>query len=570
MTKLPTKFALSLVTVIVIGLFAGIRVKADPPDPLPGIRSGRTGKFIKISGQVGSMSELYSVSGRDRRRPGSTGRLFLKPTLSIYNTLNISLNLFLSTEGNGARQNINQIDLNPKWGWGEAHLVDFTDNYSQFTLNGIKIRGAGLKLNPGLFRMSVISGTSRRETNGPGGTDSYRRQVNGGKIGIGRDGGSFLDLIVLSTKDSFSGTDSIIADTATYQDSTGFDSAQNPASVTPQANLVGALVSNLSLANKRMTWKNELAGSAFTRDRRSPEWEQKNYPSSLKGIFTPRLSTSVDYAYSTDVSLNISNYGFQGGYQYIGPGYVSLGLSSQSSDRQVIKLGLNRRLKAGAVKLNFSRQNDNLIGQKSFTTNRYNVSVGGVYNPLRIWNVNLNLAFISMNNDAPDSAARVDFRNWMFQTGNSFTFDRDLGLKNISFDYSYQTSGDSDPSKYATSLKSHTILLRGAYFPYANVGVLPSANFVETRQADAGWKLTQTYTLGFNISSFEKKLISNVQTGITTNGGSSSFRIGLRSNYKLTGTAVLGGQVDFNSVSARQSGGNFSEITARLNATQRF
>lgn len=539
-------------------------------DPLPGGKSGSAVKPIDISGQVGAMSEFNTISGRERRRPGSTGRLFLKPSISIYNTLDINLNLFISTEGSGARQNMNEVDLNPRWGWGEAHLVDFTDNYSQFTLNGIKIRGAGLDLNPGLFRMSFVSGISKREINGTVGTKSYRRRVNGGRIGIGREGGSFLDFIVVSAKDNFSASDSVMVDSASIQDSTGIDTTQNPTSITPQENLVGALVSNLSLAESKFTWKNEISGSAFTRDRRSAEWELKNYPGSLKGIFTPRLGTSVDYAFSTEIGLNLSNYNFQGGYQYIGPGYVSLGLSSQTSDRQIIKLGFNRRLGSGALRLNFSRQNDNLIGQKNFTTARYNVSTGAAYKPLPVWNINMNLAYMTMSNDAPDSSTRVDFKNRVIQITNNFAFGRERGLRNISIDYSYQSSDDSDPARINSLMRSHVLTLRGTAFLDANISVDPSVNLTDTRQGAAGWSLTRSFSAGLNVQSFEKRLINNVMTGITFNGLSTSAKFGFRSSYEITRSARLSGQIDVNNFTSKDNSGNFTETTARLTAIQRF
>ena len=135
---------------------------ADPINQFERDGGESKSRFISISGEVGTYGELYSISGRDRRRPPATGRLFLRPTISILNTFDINLNLFLSSEGSGARQDINRIDINPKWGWGEAHLVDFTDSYSQFTLNGIKIRGVGVNLTPGRFRASFISGITQR------------------------------------------------------------------------------------------------------------------------------------------------------------------------------------------------------------------------------------------------------------------------------------------------------------------------------------------------------------------------------------------------------------------------
>ncbi|MDX1618738.1 MAG: hypothetical protein R3224_08130, partial [Balneolaceae bacterium] len=76
-------------------------------------------RSVDLSGQVGAYGELYSISGRDGRRPGSTGRLFLRPRLTFLNEISLSFNILLSTEGISARQNISQLGLDPSWSWGD-------------------------------------------------------------------------------------------------------------------------------------------------------------------------------------------------------------------------------------------------------------------------------------------------------------------------------------------------------------------------------------------------------------------------------------------------------------------
>ena len=90
-------------------------------------------KALDIRGEVGTFGELYGISGHERRRPSSTGRIFLRSTLTAWNSISASLNLMLSTEGSSARQDINQVDFNPRWRWGEAHLGDFTGELSSLT-----------------------------------------------------------------------------------------------------------------------------------------------------------------------------------------------------------------------------------------------------------------------------------------------------------------------------------------------------------------------------------------------------------------------------------------------------
>ncbi len=165
--------------------------------------SGKTflQKNIQLSGDIGAYGELYSISGQDRRRPPSTGRIFFTPTLYLFNAVSLSFNFLISTEGSYARQNINQFGLNPSWGWGKAHLGDFTENFSDFTLNGILIRGAGISIHPGWFNFSIVGGFTRRSVPGGAANGSFDRYLFGTKIGVGHETGSYFNLMFLRVRD---------------------------------------------------------------------------------------------------------------------------------------------------------------------------------------------------------------------------------------------------------------------------------------------------------------------------------------------------------------------------------
>jgi hypothetical protein len=545
-------------------------ISADPIG-IPSIKNtNEKTNFFNISGEVGTYGEVYTISGRENRRPSSTGRLFFKPAISIMENFTINFNLFMSTEGNNARQDINQIDINPKWGWGEAHLIDFTESYSSFTLNGIKIRGASLNLTPGKFRASVISGATRTEVSSSAGNIVYKRNINGGKIGFGKEAHSYFDLIVISVRDDFAPSEMEIPDTTVNGDSTGQAGTQNPESITPQENLVGALVANLTFADKKISWKNELSGSAITRDRRSIEWEQKGYPEFLKNFFIPRLSSGFDGAFSSDIKLNSNQNNLAVSYQYIGPGYISLGLASQAPDRQAIKLRLNRRFREGALKLDLSRQNDNLIKQKRFTTVRNTVNTGFLYKPVEIWNFNLNVTLMTMNNDAADSSANVDFTNWVFRLNNALAFKRKVGMTGVSLDYSYQTAGDTNPARVNSELRSHTTAARATFNIRNDINITPSVNIVNNRQAEAGWNTTQSYAADLNVLTLNKKLNSGIQLGISFDKSATSFKSGIRSNYKLTSNAIISLRLELRNVRSDNESGGFDELTSRLTLTNRF
>ena len=176
--------------------------------PQNGGRKDSTENFIKknfsISGGISLYGELYSISGIAARRPSSTGRLLIRPIFTLFNTFSIPVEIILSTEGSSARQNINQFGINPAWGWGQAHLGDFTESYSDFTLNGVVIRGAGIDLSPGIFRFSTVAGFTQQAVNGGAQNGSYKRFLFASRIGLGKENSSHFDLIVLKSKDDIS------------------------------------------------------------------------------------------------------------------------------------------------------------------------------------------------------------------------------------------------------------------------------------------------------------------------------------------------------------------------------
>ncbi len=165
------------------------------------------GKNIKLTGEIGAYGELYSINGQPDRRPNSTGRIYFRPTLELFGLIQIPFEFLLSTEGSSARQSINQFGISPSWSWGTLHLGDFTEEYSQYTLSGIKIRGAGINIKPGIFRFSTSAGFTQRSVSGGAQDGSFKRFLFASKIGVGKEESSFIDLIFLRAKDEISSLD---------------------------------------------------------------------------------------------------------------------------------------------------------------------------------------------------------------------------------------------------------------------------------------------------------------------------------------------------------------------------
>jgi hypothetical protein len=194
----------TLFSVLVITVFTYAQ---EDINVAPDSSSTFLGKNIKLTGEIGAYGELYSINGQPDRRPNSTGRIYFRPTLELFGLIQIPFEFLLSTEGSSARQNINQFGISPSWSWGTLHLGDFTEEYSQYTLSGVKIRGAGINIKPGIFRFNMSSGFTQRSVSGGAQDGTFKRFLFASKIGVGKEESSFVDFIFLRAKDEISSLD---------------------------------------------------------------------------------------------------------------------------------------------------------------------------------------------------------------------------------------------------------------------------------------------------------------------------------------------------------------------------
>ncbi len=615
-------------------------------------------KNFSISGEAGVYGELYGISGIPARRPPSSARLYFRPTVTLFNAFSMSFNFLLSTEGSSARQNINQLGVNPSWGWGNAHLGDFTDMFTPLTFDGIMVRGAGVNLSPGLFRFSALGGYTQRAVDGGAGAGSYSRYMYGAKLGVGKQDGSYFDLMFLRTRDVPSSlpppqaTIAVIAPNgndswpignietirwgssgitgnvkielsrdggATYEvlfDSTMNTGAQpwvvtgpptaqaiirltstddsisdvsdlpftigigiadqqgtapgnvtNTYAVTPQENLVFGADSRVALLGNVVTFSGEIDGSAYTRDMRAPAFDSLNLPSAITGVFTPRTSTRVDYAYNTQLGLNLSSFNARVGYSYIGPGYTSLGVASLLPDQRQITFASMFRMSTISVTLNAGHQNDNLLGQKIYTTTRNNI--GGNIN-LRAsdeWMVSLMSNYMNMVNDAASDTFLVDYSTFMAGMTQMLYFSGGGTFQSATFSYVYQTSADANPLRQNSGLLSHSLNASAVFGILTNLSLIPSVSLIDSKIGGTGWTSTQTYSIAAQHRAFKNKLTTALSVGTSLYMGSSSINAVLSSNYSIT----MADAVTLSLTGTSYHGANaFNEYTAGVTIAHRF
>src|SRR5690606_19845114 len=129
------------------------------------------------------------------------------PVLTVYG-VNIPVHILFSSQTVGTQFSaFNRFGLSPQYKWAKLHLGWRSLDFSQFTLNGQQILGAGFTLDPGKFRLAFMQGrfneavTNISTFNNLNNHSSvFNRKGFAAKIGYGSDA-HFLEFTYLQAKD---------------------------------------------------------------------------------------------------------------------------------------------------------------------------------------------------------------------------------------------------------------------------------------------------------------------------------------------------------------------------------
>lgn len=541
------KFNLLLITIFI---FSGYTLFAQFPDKssIPGMdTSGFSFKklatdAVKISGDIGTNGELYSVSGKKSQRPGSSGRLFLRPSISLFDKVTINFDLFLSSEGSGARQDINTVKFNPEWSWGKLYYGDFNMEISKFTLTDVLISGYGIDLYPGIFKLQGFSGKSQKAIALDAAGSMYERTIYGGKIGLGEEAGSHLHINFLRSYDNMKSLSrDIFRQIDTVNTASGTRVDTNYTGVTPQENLIAGINWGLNLFNNTFKMKSEIAMSLFTQDLYSAAVENKDLPEDINQYYTPRLTTSGDVAFNGEMSINTRPVQIKSGYTLVGPGYTSLGMGTLINDRQIITGGLGFNLFSGnlAIQTNFQRQNDNTANQKLFTTERNNIAVMVSARPIKPLSVSVVTNMNNMGNDANNDTLKIDNTTASYGINTNYMFEAFKYQNSVTFGYSTQNAESKSKIRGDNKVTSQNINLglNTTISKQLNAAVVMTFSNVDL--GPRGQNSTQSFTGKVNHKMFDNKLSNVVAYTLVTADASTSNVLTYRAGYEIFQSSTI-------------------------------
>lgn len=328
-----------------------------------------------FSGSVQFSSQFYRTNQLALSREPLSYVLSGSPTISIYG-ISIPFNFTYSNSDLNYQHPFNQYGIAPSYKWAKALIGYNSVSYSKYVLRGLRIKGVGVELNPGKFRMAAFRGTLRKavdydlEPTGIGDFNyntipAYHQSGYGIKLGFGSSR-SYIDLSILKAKDN---PESIMVP----------DSINNPLPI--EGNTAIGLSSQIKFS-KHVTLKIELGLTAFTNNQEADSVNISNALAKtiVEPLYTPNESSQYLTALETDLKFKFKKFSPSINYTRIDRDYRSLGSYSRVSDIERIKikaiLNPSKKIKiGGSLGIQRNDINDvNALQNKRFI-NAFNVTI---------------------------------------------------------------------------------------------------------------------------------------------------------------------------------------------------
>ncbi len=331
----------------------------------------KNSKKLKIAGGI-STSSTYSKSTvggmRDPFVYNVNGNLSVT-WLSI--TIPISLNL--TNAGFSYSYQYprlpSRLSLHPKYKKFQAHIGDFSMNFSPYTMSGFQIVGSGLDVqNVGKWNFSSFYGRFQKPV-------SYIPGNGNTLASYGRFGYGFK---ASNNSKKIQTTFSLIKVSDRVN-----SLAQKPDSLNifPKSNIALSLQNKLDVI-KNLKFDYELGVSFLTNDVRSGYVEPQFFQKLLTGLMPTNSSTNFYKAFKTNLTYTLGSSNLGVGYERIDPSYQTLGAYYFTNDFENITLSFAQQLFHNKLNLSFTAgiQKDDLRGEKAGSNRRLVTAINGSLN----------------------------------------------------------------------------------------------------------------------------------------------------------------------------------------------
>jgi len=493
-----------------------------------------------VSGQANLSTELYTAGSIDPRRPSAIWRLNSGARTNLFGGMSLNVNMIFSDEGVDFRQNVNQLGINPTWDWGGLYAGDFTLDYQPYVVRGSRVRGGGVMYDPGGWRASVQAGRLEREESLTGDDHrNYNRTMVAFKTGLGSERDTHLNFTVLRAWDALAEggivrPDTLILDTIPVD-------LRPEVEDRPQENWALGLDGQLSVLDDRLTLEAQASASLITRDREASLVSETgavpgNGPGDVAGDLADiRISTALDYAVNTALRYQLPFGSVDGSFEYVGPGFGTLGVPYLLNDRRNWDLGGSFRLFRGRIALQtrYLNQANNLTSQRRNTVDRNTIQAAIIARPLRSISLNVSGVYNTMVNDATSDIDRLDNQAVAVNTGVSWRHKLLGKRSSFGVEYGYQETRSRDTWIGASRIWTHRVSGSYRFRLTREVSLAPKVSMVVTR--GTGLPERKNTRLGFNGRGrfLDGKLRTSASVSNTTSRGRDAFSSRVRASYPV-------------------------------------
>ncbi len=327
---------------------------------------------------------------------------------------------------------LKRIKFNPRYKWAKLHLGDTYMRFNKYTLGGRNVRGAGIELNPGLFRFKALYGKIQDlrsfqdtvQNLGAVETITFSRKIAGLGVGIGKENTNF-DLYAVKTwddKNSFSGF----------------------AGIPPQDNFVTGSSLRIGIT-ERIKFQMNVGVSLFTGDTDVPDFSNNKLLENpvTDEVLEVNYTSNLSYAGDAKVNFRFSGFNFGVGVGYIQPFYRPLSIAYINTDVLDYKLSFAGRFFGSRLMIssNVGIQQNNLTDIKLTTSNRFIGSLVASLRPAE-----------GLNITGTYSNFQQSFETIIVNLGDRYAYAVSNGILSLSGSYGF---GD-DNRRYNVSVSGGT------------------------------------------------------------------------------------------------------------------
>jgi hypothetical protein len=552
---------------LALAVLAGLPARAAAQDVVQALHNP-----FRLSGNIITTGQAYAASGIAGRWPGASYTVEMNSEATLFNAFSMGLDVLLSSQGSAVRQNMSQFGLNPSWHWITLHLGDFADDYTESTIQGTRVRGAGFDLRPGIFRISLQGGASHRAVFAGEGNAVYAQHLYAGMVGMGDESGTHLDLVFVKAKDDSMSLQPALMDTLLLDT---IPLALRPQAQTrPQENLVVGAAGELMLFGSRLVLKGEGDGAVITHDLGAAPANASSVAlgSLVNHVMPLKLSTSGDLAYRLQGSYSLGTAAVHAGYRYVGPGYTSLGVPYVINDRKGYDAGGNVGLLANHLFLvgELQHQNDNLLGQKVATTNQDVQTLNVSVRPTTNFTATVTGLRTVVANDAPSDTFAVNDRSYALTSTAALASHMFAKPTTFSLSYGFQQTTDVNLVVPVPTVTVQNVSGSIGVQLTKAIDVAPSVSLAQTRSGGASGQSNVFVGMHGQGKFLDGSLSAAFDASRTYASSRAVVAVSSRLTYQLPWQSSLTFQTRYNHCDALGSTPAFSESFATLSLERSF